>query len=463
MFFFLPYRVKNPPKRFPWATIGLIVINVLVFLLTSEYGLFIRESIAERYGLSSSNIGLLTLFTHQFLHAHILHLAGNMLFLWIFGAAVEGRLGPLFYLLLYLVVGVAGGLSHQLLSGVVDPFIPLVGASGAIFGLAGAYLYLAPFAHIMVAYCVGVFLKFWAGAVSVAAQWVILGYGVMNLIEGMMFRDLGGGGVANFAHLGGMAAGFLILLASGMKRESEEYADAQAARSDSAGNLLSMPLYELEALIDGPEPTPDIMLAFCRKATMQAEGSGHRVLADVLRRHERLALETDPEQLAPLILALPDHCRMSGSFLLRLAGKLESAGSYELAARTYRAVGRDNETAPETETALLRLGRLTEQMEPDKAKAAAVYTELLRLFPNGEQAAYARVALARLPKSAANFSFSHGTTAPAPGGLGTVAGATPPPSRLSTNIPTDTAEEEGDAPQMPTITLAPIGGNPPQE
>src|SRR5438445_129546 len=121
---FLPYRSKNPPESFPYVTVGLIVINTIVFALTSEAFLVIRPEMLERFAVSHNTLSPLRILTAMFLHGDIMHLAGNMLFLWIFGAAVEGRLrGPKF-IVLYLLCGLAGDVFHELIFGLKSPDTP---------------------------------------------------------------------------------------------------------------------------------------------------------------------------------------------------------------------------------------------------------------------------------------------------------------------------------------------------
>ena len=91
MLFVLPYRAKNPPAQFPYVTVGLMVLNVLSLLCTCNSHFEIRDSVVARFAVSHSNLNPLTVLTAMFLHGSILHIAGNMLFLWIFGAATEGR------------------------------------------------------------------------------------------------------------------------------------------------------------------------------------------------------------------------------------------------------------------------------------------------------------------------------------------------------------------------------------
>src|SRR6476469_4661283 len=101
MFFYFPYRAKNPPEKFPWATLSLIALNTLVYVCTSEYLLQIREGVVTDWALSHNNFTFVRLIAAMFLHANIFHLLGKMWFLWLFWPGVEGRLGHLRYTLIY--------------------------------------------------------------------------------------------------------------------------------------------------------------------------------------------------------------------------------------------------------------------------------------------------------------------------------------------------------------------------
>jgi len=139
--FFLPFRDHNPSKRTPYITWILIAINIAVFLGywhlfrdERKLGLFFLDWAAIP-ALISQGENLHTLLTSVFLHAGVFHLAGNMLFLWIFGDNMEDELGHLGYLVFYLVSGAGASLIHVI--SVPDSATPLVGASGAIAGVMG--------------------------------------------------------------------------------------------------------------------------------------------------------------------------------------------------------------------------------------------------------------------------------------------------------------------------------------
>ena len=148
-----------------------------------------------------------TLFTSMFIHGGFFHLAGNMMFLWVFGDNVEHRLGRLKFLGFYLVVGVGASLSQW----AVDPDsqIPLVGASGAISGVLGAYLLTFPFNRIR-----ALIIFYIITVVELPAVWLLGGWFVWQLIQGALSVGLSNSvSVAFFAHIGGFVAGLILISA----------------------------------------------------------------------------------------------------------------------------------------------------------------------------------------------------------------------------------------------------------
>jgi rhomboid family protein len=209
---FLPLRDDNPTSRFPLVTIALIVLNTAVFLVlaAAPRGL---ELAALRFGAvpnAITHVGplpgpaavppLLTLLTSMFLHGSLFHLLGNMLYLWIFGNNIEDRLGPVRFALFYLVCGVAAALTHILFEP-ASP-VPMIGASGAIAGVLGAYALLYPRARVRTL----VFLLFYIDIVPIPAGLVLGLWFVLQVLNVGM-----GGGVAWFAHIGGFLTGLLLI------------------------------------------------------------------------------------------------------------------------------------------------------------------------------------------------------------------------------------------------------------
>jgi membrane associated rhomboid family serine protease len=211
----LPLKDDIPTRTFPFVTIAIILINGWIFyhqmtLDWVESERFISLWGAIPYQITRGEIlGIaplipppLTLFTSMFLHGGVLHLLGNMLYLWIFGNNIEDTLGHFRFLLFYLVCGVVAG-TTQIFS---DPnsTVPMIGASGAIGGILGAYLLLFPGARVSTLLFIFIIIK----VIQIPAL-VILGFWFLIQILGIWGG--GGGGIALFAHVGGFVAGLVLV------------------------------------------------------------------------------------------------------------------------------------------------------------------------------------------------------------------------------------------------------------
>jgi membrane associated rhomboid family serine protease len=211
----IPYKDDNPTRTFPFVTIAIIVLNVFVFILQlmSEEG---GRDLVYSYGAIPYNImnfkshqpipAVLTIFTSMFMHGGLLHIAGNMLYLWIFGDNIEDRLGHLRFVLFYLFCGVAAAYANAFMSS--HSRIPMIGASGAISGILGAYALLFPAARVRTL----VFLGFFVTVVRIPALIVIGFWAIIQLVSGLLSEGLiSQGGIAWFAHVGGFIAGLLTI------------------------------------------------------------------------------------------------------------------------------------------------------------------------------------------------------------------------------------------------------------
>lgn len=208
----IPLRDINPTRRVPLVTIALIVINVLIFLyemlLPSEGAL---NALATTWGLVPYRLmalepqAVLSVITSMFLHSGFLHLFGNMIYLWIFGDNIEAAMGRLRFVVFYLLCGVGAAMGQVF----VDPAstIPMVGASGAISGVLGAYLLLFPRAEVETLVFFGYFVRLVRlPAVIVLGLWI-----VTQLLSSILSLGMqASGGVAWFAHIGGFLAGVVL-------------------------------------------------------------------------------------------------------------------------------------------------------------------------------------------------------------------------------------------------------------
>lgn len=204
-----PIRDHNPATITPFVTWGLIAVNIAVFLLTLGSDTQSLNQIYQDFALVPARLTTgdapLTIFSSMFMHAGLLHLAGNMLFLFIFGDNLEEQLGHMGYLLFYLASGV-GAAAAQVAA---DPSsqIPMVGASGAIAGVMGGYLLMFPRAKVDILLILIIFFRIFP-----VPAWIVLGlWFAMQLIGGIGTpSDMGG--VAYWAHAGGFLAGLALIL-----------------------------------------------------------------------------------------------------------------------------------------------------------------------------------------------------------------------------------------------------------
>ena len=230
-----PLRDNIPTDRFAVVTVTLIALNVLVYFFFQKGGISLGDPSGHDYqcnlvsyaaiprelthpsenlaargcGPPASISPYLTVFTAMFMHGGLLHLGGNMLFLWIFGNNVEDAMGPVKFVVFYLL----GGIAAVALQVLVDPnaAVPTVGASGAIAAVLGGYILLYPRARVLTA----IFIIFFFTLIEIPAVFVLGFWFVEQVLFG--YFDLntggsnGGGGVAYFAHIGGFAFGLLTI------------------------------------------------------------------------------------------------------------------------------------------------------------------------------------------------------------------------------------------------------------
>lgn len=206
-----PIRDHNPSLKTPYVTYALMAVNILVFL-TYRSDLHNPQVIARFFDEWAMVPRFVTegghyysMITAMFLHGGFMHLAGNMLFLWIFGDNLEEQLGHIRYLTFYIAVGLAAGFA-QILTDPSSP-VPVVGASGAIAGVMGAYLLLFPKAKIDILIIIVVFFRIFP-----VPAWIMLGlWFAIQLFSGVSISSEGAG-VAYWEHAGGFIAGMLFVV-----------------------------------------------------------------------------------------------------------------------------------------------------------------------------------------------------------------------------------------------------------
>jgi membrane associated rhomboid family serine protease len=205
----IPLRDVIPSRTTPGVTLTLIVVNVLIYLLQlmlSERG---QDAFLIGFGLVPAYFSLLNVLTSMFVHGGLAHLGGNMLFLWIFGDNVEDRMGHGRFIAFYLMCGFAAAIAQTALN--PNSLVPMVGASGAIAGVMGAYLVLYPHSRVLMLFPFPVFL-FELPAVVFLVIWFLVQF--LNGINQLPIFEHNAisGGVAFWAHVIGFVAGLILVV-----------------------------------------------------------------------------------------------------------------------------------------------------------------------------------------------------------------------------------------------------------
>ncbi len=226
----LPLKDDVPTRTVPFVTVGIIALNVLVFLYQASLELGAEPGAARaaqgfvfEFGLIPCRLTgacqvagefpspVVTIFTSMFLHGGLFHIFGNMLYLWIFGNNVEDTLGHGRFVGFYLASGVAAALTQTLMGPASG--VPMIGASGAVSGVLGAYLVLFPHASVLTLIVFGFFIRIVRiPALIVLGFWIVLQFlnGIVTFGAAAAGRAPEGG-VAWFAHIGGFLAGLALL------------------------------------------------------------------------------------------------------------------------------------------------------------------------------------------------------------------------------------------------------------
>src|SRR6056297_1439226 len=220
----LPIRDHNPSGQTPYVTYVLMAMNIAIFL--SYWPLFSDPRALNLFFYEWAMVPVLvsqegtwhTMVSSMFLHGGFLHLAGNMLFLWIFGDNMEEEMGHLGYLLFYLASGLAAGLAHLAAAPISQ--VPTVGASGAIAGVMGGYLLLFPKARVDIFIFFIIIFK-----ILPIPAWIMLGLWFAMQVFGGFGSLADEGGVAYWAHVGGFVVGFLLTLPLWLRRGGTAFWD----------------------------------------------------------------------------------------------------------------------------------------------------------------------------------------------------------------------------------------------
>lgn len=346
----------------------------------------ITEGVAKEYGLTIQNASPLTALSSMFLHGDIVHLLGNMWFLYLFGFAVEGRVGWLRFLIVYLAAGLAGHALEMSVAAAAGDTLPRIGASGAIMGIMGAALYMFPFAQVNFFLWLFVFFRVFT--------WNMIWVSVYYLGFDLLGVYVGSQEVANLAHIGGALGGFLACAAFRFRRDSRDASDAKASLSETK-NLGYLSALELASIARSNPTDPSIALHWAQRC--QADGRGfpfecQQMFANCIPN----MIQTCEVPMIAWVTAAMLHsgCKIPSGAALLVATRCEAAGDSETAANIYGSLIKEAHTKDaDREASTYRLARILEFRYGDRARAIELYQTVTTRWPFGT---FATEALSRL-------------------------------------------------------------------
>jgi membrane associated rhomboid family serine protease len=386
VFFLFPYRVKNPTTHFPFATVIIIVINIVVYIFTTDDLLRINQNVAQNYGFGGESLPFLNFFTGMFLHGSPFHVISNMIMLWIFGPAVEDRLRIPRYLAVYFAAGIAGDLLQagvNIMSAGAAGYA--IGASGCIMGIIGAYWYLFSWSTVCIAWVIWL-IWIWYGVWEVAAFWVIGLYMASELLDGLL--SMGAvGGIAHFCHIGGAIAGMLLCMGMKIKRDTAAISEARELQANMR-DLSEVPIYALQTMLEQDPLNPTIIRALVKQALHLKYPEA---IDQAMAQAGHTLIDKDPALVAYYLTSFGGNVGLYHPVcLMRLVGIMERSGNPQQALQLYQLLCKHYPTAPDVETALYRMAQCYWHVFRDAESARSCIREMMRRFPNGAMAPFAR-------------------------------------------------------------------------
>jgi len=384
----LPVQRRRAGRtRFPVVTLALIVGCLAAFVLqqntpdrlTAQWGL------VPVYWQQAPSLALLpTLLSYAFLHHDPLHLLINLLTLYVIGGHVEDALGGARYLLAYLSAALVAGLSHLGLTLVAFPAqlgVPLLGASGALFGILGLFT-----------------LRFWRTPVRLLGTLVVSAAVASGLIMVLQLflavRALTQGGtdnVAYTAHIVGFLYGVTLSFPLRVLEQSKRaYVIEDAEAALAKGDLLTAARSYRELLVRSPHDAglAHTLALICIR--LGQEESAHRYFTEALDTFSRQSNSPAVARVYSDALACLPQVSLPSRLQLRVASACEEVGQYPLAQQILAGLCRDFPHTADAELGLLRLGKLHLQRLGQRENATAIFTEFLRLYPTSEWANHVR-------------------------------------------------------------------------
>ena len=384
MFFLFPYSIGRLKKKIPIITYNLIFFNVLIFAMT-VIGDF--DSIVSMLGYKVDQNAWYTWITHAFLHANILHLVGNMVFLYAFGSFLEDVLGEVRFLIVYVGSAFFSAVLFGMINVAFIPGaggVPLVGASGAVAGLLG--LSMIRFRHndLYVFYAIWLLLVKW-GTFSVKTIYAIMAYIAVEMISGIL-QILGGsvGGVGHWAHIGGLSFGIIAALVLGVRGE----AIAEKKEDNASGWLYTGKV----------DDAADTFIELLKKDPNSAyyhymSGKAHNFKDDVepALYHTSKAIEIylkegDKEAAFNVYDEFCSYRKevvFEPTILLALSSACQAIGQFEASIKCLRSFAMNYPADDRLELCILKLAQTYEKMGDDES-ADNVYCKFLSTFTKSE-------------------------------------------------------------------------------
>jgi membrane associated rhomboid family serine protease len=379
----IPVGTNLSRKNFPWATIGLLLANWLIYFSLSESDLQTEFWIWRYFYSTPGDQYPWQLITSMFLHADFWHLLGNSIFLWVFGVFVEDKLGWKVYLYLYFLTGVASGLIHGAMVGIFmreHLFIPSLGASGAISGIMGIYLYRCHYSKIKLLISFWLPIRIQVPAAIILILWFLRDFmGGINAIRGIHHN------VAFWAHVGGFAAGlgackYLHYEVQARKEKLEFVAESTLDHSVGYGEGIKA----AETLLETDPDNPEMHLKLARvKSRMRASPEGK----DHYEKSIKLLLGKEPKKAMEAFIEFWDKYLtvLEPKYQLRLSRLLNKSLYFDLSAHTLEALINSNQPLDlYMEESYLDLAKIYEAQLERRDLALHVYEKFLEKFPKSK-------------------------------------------------------------------------------
>lgn len=382
---FIPVGTNLKLKQVPYATIGLLLINWAVYAFTQ--GIYYKtEFLIWRYFyLQPGEAYPWQLITSMFFHGSFWHLLGNSVYLWIFGIYVEDKVGWKEYLFLYFLTGIAAGLIHSTMTGLWmrdKLMIPMLGASGAISGIMGVYLYRCYYSKIRLLFFFVLPIKI--PAVIVLGFWFLQDFlGGIAAIKGIHQN------VAFWAHVGGFLSG--LATSKYLKYEGQAQREKLEHRvSTHLGKRegYAKGMMAAEQLLQADANNPQLHL---KMAQAKSGMGGSRESKEHYQQAIKLMLDTDREKVAEVFVEYWKTYLtiLEPQYQLRVSRLLAKSGNTSLARATLDTlINSDYPPDPSMEAAYLDLAKLYEQELKQYDLARAVYQQYMKKFPQTEQRAF---------------------------------------------------------------------------